>query len=149
MRHPKHDLNKLICRHVTGQIQYYSGTGTGFTLLFLRFAKLLYCSSSYKRAYPFFKFLPMKRFYILKVKHLEGQFVKFKAIPQPFCEILFHLPNLSFNGMHCDMCGNCRIFRHFLLLPLLLSEPPVEVRENKLVNKTSQINRTPWNLKLI
>lgn len=27
--------------------------------------------------------------------------------------------------MHCDMCGNCKIFRHFLLFPLLLSDPPV------------------------
>lgn len=25
------------------------------------------------------------------------------------------------------MCGNCNIFRHFLLFPLLLSEPPEKI----------------------
>lgn len=37
-------------------------------------------------------------------------------------------PNLSFRLMHCDMCGNCNILRHFLLFPLLLSEPPAMQR---------------------
>lgn len=41
------------------------------------------------------------------------------------------LPNLSLRCIHCDMCGNCSILRHFLLLPLLLSEPPeIERRES-------------------
>lgn len=35
-----------------------------------------------------------------------------------------NLPNLSLRCIHCDMWGNCRIFFHFLLFPLLLSEPP-------------------------
>jgi hypothetical protein len=34
---------------------------------------------------------------------------------------LAHLPILVLRSMHCEMCGNCRIFLHFLLLPLLLS----------------------------
>lgn len=36
----------------------------------------------------------------------------------------WHVPILSLRCMHCDMWGNCKIFRHFLLLPLLLSDPP-------------------------
>jgi hypothetical protein len=31
------------------------------------------------------------------------------------------------------MCGNCRIFRHFLLLPLLLSDPPERNERKKKV----------------
>lgn len=38
------------------------------------------------------------------------------------------------------MCGNCRIFLHFLLFPLLLSEPPVnEPNENKIINGLQSI----------
>jgi len=32
--------------------------------------------------------------------------------------------------MHCDMCGNCNILRHFLLFPLLLSEPPEKAKNS-------------------
>lgn len=35
-----------------------------------------------------------------------------------------YLPILLMSSMHCEMWGNCSIFLHFLLLPLLLSEPP-------------------------
>lgn len=35
-----------------------------------------------------------------------------------------YLPILFMSSMHCEMWGNCSIFLHFLLLPLLLSEPP-------------------------
>lgn len=37
----------------------------------------------------------------------------------------YYSPNLSFRLIHWDMCGNCNIFLHFLLFPLLLSPPPV------------------------
>jgi hypothetical protein len=36
----------------------------------------------------------------------------------------FNLPILFLKSMHCDMWGNCKIFLHFLLFPLLLSAPP-------------------------
>lgn len=38
--------------------------------------------------------------------------------------MIFYIPILLISSMHCEICGNCKIFRHFLLLPLLLSEPP-------------------------
>lgn len=48
--------------------------------------------------------------------------------------IIDYLPSLSFRWMHCDMCGNCNILRHFLLFPLLLSEPPANVEKTKWGN---------------
>lgn len=38
--------------------------------------------------------------------------------------IIIILPILLTKSKHCDMWGNCRIFLHFLLFPLLLSDPP-------------------------
>lgn len=35
--------------------------------------------------------------------------------------VITHPPILVLRSMHWEMCGNCRIFLHFLLLPLLLS----------------------------
>lgn len=36
--------------------------------------------------------------------------------------------------MHWEMCGNCRIFLHFLLFPLLLSEPPETHKDHRNLN---------------
>lgn len=36
--------------------------------------------------------------------------------------------------MHWEMCGNCRIFLHFLLFPLLLSEPPETHKDHSNLN---------------
>lgn len=44
-----------------------------------------------------------------------------------------NLPILFFKSMHCDMWGNCNIFFHFLLFPLLLSAPP-EINQNSSLN---------------
>lgn len=46
-----------------------------------------------------------------------------------YCYHRKYLPILLMSSMHCEICGNCSIFLHFLLLPLLLSEPP-EKRKN-------------------
>lgn len=45
--------------------------------------------------------------------------------------ITYDLPSLSLSPIHWDICGNCSIFRHFLLFPLLLSPPPVK-KETKI-----------------
>lgn len=49
------------------------------------------------------------------------------------------LPILSLRCRHWEMCGNWRILRHFLLFPLLLSEPPIMNGNTNWVSMTQKI----------
>lgn len=69
------------------------------------------------------------------------------SVSSSFCIFDFkNSPSLSFRPMHWEICGNWSIFRHFLLLPLLLSPPPTQKQTRKLKKKVDKHQNT-WNNK--